>query len=134
MQTKTPARFHPLSPMLLQSYKESILKKWPFSSDHARAQFIKGDVIQWGMICYPSSLNSRIELVVISIAVLWLVDGITHPTVLMAELMLTQCFRRVGLLFSGGCMYIGFPRWFVGTLLILILSRDKNMWTLSKDW
>ena len=109
MQMKTPARFHPLSPMLLHSCQESILKRWPFSSDHARAEFIKSDVVQWGMICYPSSLNSRIELVVISIAVLFLVDGTTHPTVLMAELLLTQCCRRVGRLFSRGCMYIRFP-------------------------
>ena len=88
---KTPARFHPLYPMLLQSCKESILKRWPFSSDHARAEFIKSDIIQWGLICFPSSLNSRIELADISVAVLWLVNGITPPTALMAELTLTQC-------------------------------------------
>ena len=89
MEMKTPARFHPLSPMLLQSCQESILKRWPFPSHHARAEFIKSDVAQWGMICYPFSLNSRIELVVISIAVLFLVDGTSHPTVLMVELLLT---------------------------------------------
>ena len=89
MEMKTPARFHPLSPMFMQSCKESILKRWLFPSDHARAEFIKSDIVQWPMISYPSSLNSRIELVVISTCVLWLVDGITHPTVLMAEPMLT---------------------------------------------
>ena len=46
------------------------------------------------MICYPSSLDARIELVVISIAVLFLVDGkITHPTILMTQLTLSLTFQ-----------------------------------------
>ena len=80
MQMKTPAQFHPLSPKLLKSCKESILERWPFTSGRSKAEFINSDIDQWGMICCPSSLDARIELVVISIAVLFLVDGkITHP-------------------------------------------------------
>lgn len=46
------------------------------------------------MICYPSCLDARIELVVILIAVLFLVDGkITHPTISMTQLTLSLMFQ-----------------------------------------